>query len=190
MEAADAPTESRESMRLFLAVQPSASVARVLLRLARSLPLPDHRGVPLAQVHLTLLFLGNTPQSKLGDISSATIRVCASHRSFPLCVDHLGTLPGQRPPRLLAALCRESVALYALHRELDEAISEHIVGRKPGRITPHLTLCRFGRGARVHRLSTPVEPLTFTVTTVAMMESVLSPEGAQHMRVMSAPLIP
>jgi 2'-5' RNA ligase len=89
-------------MRLFVALEvpdgPRREVER-RLRAVRS-ELPPARWVDLANVHLTLAFLGAVDAAASGPLAAALEGACAPHRPFTLRLAGGGTFPPGRPARV------------------------------------------------------------------------------------------
>jgi 2'-5' RNA ligase len=137
--------------RLFIAVplpDDAAEAVRSVVDAVRAEPLPegarDVRWVRLDGLHLTLRFLGPTPDDRVEAISRAVHAVAeATPGPIELGLGGAGTFPPQGRPRALwVGIVEGAEALTDLAAQLDTALasagwpSEH----RPFR--PHLTLAR------------------------------------------------
>ena len=138
--------------RLFVAVDLPAEVSRALAAWARRAADELRRvGTPrlldAATLHLTLCFLGNRPVAEIGALATA-LEPCAA----PVGELSLGApvlLPPRRPRALAVEVCDDAGALAHVHALLVAELG-HAVGWEPqrGRLRPHITVARLGRGAR------------------------------------------
>ena len=164
--------------RIFVACYPPPATARTLLAELGELELPEHRPTTVDQLHLTLQFVGNVHPKQLEALVETVERAAAGVRSFRLEPDRLTQLPQSGPARLVAALAPAPSALLELHKRLASRLL------KPGRgaksFLPHLTLARFGTPQAGFQLDHGLELEGFEVDEIAVMESRLRPEGAEH----------
>lgn len=186
------------TLRLFVAIFPPAQVAEALVRTLDAFtvprasegwpPLPTHRAVDASKVHLTLVFIGESPAKELRTIGESVERSCAGLGGFVLTPTALVTIPPdvpRSPPALIAATTDAPPALLEIQRRLAIRLARP---RKPGRVEhflPHLTLCRFPVGTRggpwQRTLSgTEQAETTFSVSRVDLVASVLTQAGAVY----------
>ncbi|MCC6230223.1 MAG: RNA 2',3'-cyclic phosphodiesterase [Phycisphaerales bacterium] len=167
-------------LRLFIAAYPPRDVADVLIASARSLGLPLLKTSPADQVHITLLFIGDTDERQLGDVSESMSRAASGVSVIRLSIERLIGLPERGECRLIAAEASAPPTLL----ELQKRLAQRLVRTKPERergFLPHLTLGRFpGSGARPRDRVWPAPSVEFLVTDIRLMASVLKPTGAEH----------
>lgn len=135
--------------RLFVAVplppEPLAA-CNALVDLVRAGPLGTvPRWVHLANLHLTVRFLGDTPPDLVPDVALAVgdaVGRCGV-RAFDVVLEGAGVFPGLRKPRALwLGITRGSVELGSLAEALGPAL-EHLGWAHDGRpYRPHLTVAR------------------------------------------------
>lgn len=171
----------RNTIRLFVALYPPAPVAVQWLTLARPLLPQDAnrvRFVPEEQVHLTLLFIGETPERELPEVRESVERSVAGIAPFELIPQRYITLPSHGQPRLLALETDTPSGLLELHRRLVQRFA-HPKRKKTEAFLPHFTLARFP-GVLVEHVDQPAagEPVSFD--KVALVRSVLRTSGAEH----------
>lgn len=145
-------------------------------------------------LHLTLLFLGETPQSDQRKVE-AIIRACAaSIPPFMVEISTLGLFPHVRAPRILWVGISEEAPMMALQKMLAEQIGAlgFPIEKRPFR--PHLTLGRIKKGMAAHRLADWMkqeEGIHFgkcCINEVILMESQLGPEGPCYLPRLTTPL--
>lgn len=170
-----------QPLRLFTAVEPPAAVKSLLLSLRTNIP-----GLKWTRengLHLTLRFMGETPQDKLAAVKSALALVTVP--CFALKFSGLGLFERPHQTILWAGLeaCPE---LITLKRGVDTALAAS-AGMAPdkGSFSPHITLGRLkGPAPEALRLfvrdhSAQVKA-QFAVTSFTLFSSVLQPAGAVH----------
>ena len=171
------------SLRLFVAIYPPAEVAEALLASVREHELDDHRMTPAEQVHLTLQFIGERGKKELDDVIESVERSASGIGAFELTPLRLITLPERGRPRLIAAETDAPAGLMELQRRLAQRLARSPRGKPGDRFTPHLTLCRFAKHGRHERVGAELELVSFGVSEIKLMRSVLLPERAQHREV-------
>lgn len=175
-------------MRLFVAVNLPGALREAIH--AAAAPLRD-AGLPVRWVdpdglHLTLKFLGEVADGRLAEITAAVERACAGARPFPLEVSGFGAFPTPGRARVVWVGCEAAPPLELLQHGVERAFAElgFPVEGRPFR--PHLTLGRAKAEARggVRGLDERLAALpfvdTFTVVSLDLMESTLTPRGARY----------
>ncbi|CAG0983368.1 RNA 2',3'-cyclic phosphodiesterase [Phycisphaerales bacterium] len=168
--------------RLFVAVYPPPRAAAWLAERLASLSLPPARATATDQLHMTLLFLGETDDLRLPRVIESIQRSASGIAPFQLTVQRLITLPLRGPPRLLAAETSAPPGLVEITRRLVTRLARPSQKQRPKAFLPHITLARFrGSGGPKVEVEVP-EPdrPTFPVDHVALMESHLRPDRAEH----------
>lgn len=175
-------------MRLFVAADIPPEVRERLdecrARL-RDLPLPVRWTRPEG-IHLTMFFLGETPESRVAEIASAVEPVAAATAPFELEAHGVETFPGHGRPRVVVFGLRGDVqAAGALKTRLDRALAA--VGFTPDDrpFRPHLTLGRTKEGRagdwRPHlEREKEADGGRFTVDALVLFQSLLGPGGSQY----------
>jgi 2'-5' RNA ligase len=147
------------------------------------------RLVPAANLHVTVVFLGDVEDARVDELVQRLAWVAGPETAFPLTVAHAMPAPPRRP-RMLWALVAPSQPLQQLSRDLHTAARPLAPGMaKPLRGYGHITLARFRPpldGLEATTLA--LDPDTFAVTEVSLMRSQLSPTGASYDRLAVLPL--
>lgn len=132
-------------MRLFVAIELPSELRR---RLGDSLAelrtsLPRARWVRAENLHLTLAFLGETPESEVPEIGRVLAEVFGGRPGFRLELESPGHFPERGRARVAWIGFGDSAALSDLERELRQALEEEL-GRAPEQraFHPHLTVAR------------------------------------------------
>jgi len=102
-------------VRLFIAIALPADLAA---RAAALLPdaLPGLRRVKPENLHVTLAFLGWTPDEKLGDVVAAANEAARGQAPFTLVFDRAGRFPERGRPRVVWLGIGEGLAGETHHR--------------------------------------------------------------------------
>ncbi len=131
--------------------------------------------------HITLKFLGETKEDKVESIREIIEGSTKSYLSFASTVSGFGGFPNLKSPRVLYVAILSHPGLSELQKEIEEKIEEGLgVKREKRRFLPHTTVGRVrGRARFKGSLPTP-EPLSFSITEVALMKSVLRPQGSEY----------
>lgn len=172
------------TIRAFIAVPLSDEVKRGLGDVARALAGPLPRGavrwVRPEQIHLTLVFLGDTPTDQLPAIQRGMDAAAENNQPFTLHLGDLGFFPTARRPRVIwIGLAGEVNRLASLKAALDAPLAA--LGRSPEDkpFRAHLTLGRVRNERDVQGLewAADVPRLAVAITTIHLIESKLRPDG-------------
>lgn len=184
--------------RLFAALYPPTETAHALLAALEALGAADstpRRPVSPSHIHLTLQFIGDTPERDLPHTLESVERSCGGIDAFALTPLRLVTFPlaeggkvSREPLRLIAAMTDAPPGLLELQRRLAHRLARSVHDRAGDRFTPHLTLARFAQGSRAERVDAPLSgsaAAPFPVSRIRLMRSALHPRGATHVEVAS-----
>jgi 2'-5' RNA ligase len=151
--------------RLFFALWPDAGARAALAELARSTASRHGgRAVPAANLHLTLVFLGEVDPARIGALRTAAEGLACP--GFALALDRVG---GFRRAGVAWAGCRRPPpALLALQSELEKRIREAGFSPDDRAFAPHLTLARRVRDAVAEG---DVESVAWRASEFALVET-------------------
>jgi RNA 2',3'-cyclic 3'-phosphodiesterase len=183
-------------VRLFLAIPlPPDLATRAFGILPTSLP--ALRRVKAENLHLTLAFLGHTPDERLDEVVAAASEAAALVSPFTLSFDRAGRFPERGRPRVVwlgiaegeAGVLELGVGVYAGLRSRGLRFDD-----RP--LAPHLTLARVVEDASAAEAKTvgaaleelAIESLRFEVGEIAVVQSVLSPKGPRYTALATVPL--
>jgi len=126
-------------------------------------------------LHLTYVFLGDTPVSAIPEVTRR-IETVLPRQSLPVLWDVTGTFGPRAHPRVLwAGSRRPPLGLIGWARRIGDGLSPWTTS-SPGSWTPHVTLLRIKNVPDSSRR--PVwQPFTTRVTAIQLIESRLTPEG-------------
>ena len=179
-------------MRLFVALEIPSMVRENLAELLTSLRAvsPQTRWVRPENLHVTLKFIGELPEAKLGVIRSA---LAAVRSDQPVMLDFrgLGFFPNQKHPRVFWAGIEASPNLKLLAAQIEKAMEKVGIPREQRPFSPHLTLARFEPPWLAEQLRAAIQehaarefgPLR--TNQFHLIESKLKPSGAEYTTVES-----
>jgi 2'-5' RNA ligase len=189
-------------IRAFIAIELSSDLKEIMLEVGHELAsrIPDRtvRWVKPAAMHLTLVFLGDTPSDKLDTITQGMTVAAAGIPPVTITVTGLGCFPNTRRPRVVWVGVEETTgSLRQLKRALDRELEPLGFTSEKRRFSPHLTLGRVHKRADrgdIQRLGKVVESATLkdagqmTARKVHLIRSDLRPDGPIYTILASAPL--
>ncbi|MBI5511600.1 MAG: RNA 2',3'-cyclic phosphodiesterase [Deltaproteobacteria bacterium] len=164
-----------------------AALGRLLVELRELAPAAARRLRPVrsTNLHLTLKFLGATPDDQVPTLTAALEPIARRSRLPPLTLDGIGAFPSADRPRILfAAPLHPQEPLCHLAEEIEQAcLPLGFAAEKRGQ-HPHVTLARI-------EAATPRGPLSdfiarhahdafgaLDVSALVLFESQLSPSGS------------
>lgn len=178
-------------MRLFIAVDLPPDLRPLVAQLCQGIG--GARWIRPEQLHITLRFLGDTPEEQLADLRKKLRMVAVP--GFPLTLTGPGVFPpsgGRKPARVLWLGLDPPRPLQALKLAIDSVLGPDPEAAQRG-FSPHLTLARFPSRPRHDLEDFLTEHAGFTagpfpVQGFHLYRSTLRPEGALHEIVESYPL--
>jgi 2'-5' RNA ligase len=174
-------------LRTFIAIDPGKAVRDRLVGLQQALARAgtEVKWVEPANLHVTLLFLGEVDERDVVDLCRAVSTCCSSRGGFRLAIERVGCFPNPRRPRVVWVGAGSGAQdVVALHDALEPPLLDLGCYRREDRpYKPHITLGRV-RGDR------PTEGLaaalarhagwqsgTADVNEVLVLSSELTPTG-------------
>jgi 2'-5' RNA ligase len=183
-------------VRLFLAIQlPPDLAARAHDILPTSLP--ALRRVKVENLHLTLAFLGHTPDERLADVVAAATEAAVLVSPFTLSFGRAGRFPERGRPRVAwLGIAEGEAGVRQLGAGVYAALRSRGLRFDDRPLAPHLTLARVVEDATAAEAKTvgaalkelPIERLRFDVSEIAVVQSVLSPKGPRYTALATVPL--
>jgi 2'-5' RNA ligase len=162
-----------------------------LLRTLRAVS-PQTRWVRAENLHLTLKFIGEVPEAKLGAIRSALAGV---RSDLPVALDFrgLGFFPNEKHPRVFWAGVETSPNLKILAAEIENAMQKIGIPQESRPFSPHLTLARFEPPRLAEQLRAGIQEHeardfgSLRASQFHLIESKLKSSGAEYTTVESFP---
>jgi 2'-5' RNA ligase len=179
-------TETKK-IRLFVAVrvpEPQLALLKASSATLRG-AIADARWTSPENQHLTLKFLGSTPEDLLEPIGAALDIVAGEVAPEKITLSSMGAFPSRRRARVLWAGVEDpSNLLSRLAAELDDALKPHGFEPEKRKFTPHLTLARLRTPADVSEAlgAAPADAgfSPFLVDSIDLFSSKLSSYGARY----------
>lgn len=155
---------------------------------------PYLRFAPVANLHITLLFLGDVAAEHIQQVSEVIKKVCRGTPVFQLVAHEPRYAPDVRQPRMVWLPFEASSAFASLRTELAfklRGFAPHLDWHPRKRETPHVTLARFKASASPHILrrirSSALAGTSILISSALLFESTLTPEGARYEEIAKFP---
>lgn len=150
--------------------------------------------VKSAHLHLTLKFLGQTPESSINGIIDEIEKITPKFNPFDLCIEGTGCFPIETRPRTLwLGVNGETSPLLKLVEKIDSTLDTMGFPKSNQDYTPHITLARI----KYPQKNTPIiDPflkssygaINFPVNRVQFFCSELHPSGTIYSILKTFPL--
>ena len=174
--------------RVFIAIQTPAALQQTLADIqaafANSSP---WRWVQPSQLHITLAFLGEVPETALPGLHQPIGQAIRGHPPFTLTARALGCFPTPARPRVLwLGLHDPDHILSDLAQAVTAAVAEQGIPMEKRSFHPHITLARSRQPVRsrtFRRLLAAYETQSFLdvpVQSIHLFQSQLKPTGAVY----------
>ena len=183
-------------LRLFIAVELSREVRELLAAVQRDLAAggADVKWSAPENIHLTLKFLGDTPEAEVTKLSAALDEAAAGCSAHVARLSEVGAFPDARRPRTIWVGLDEPTGQLAALQKSVERVTGYLVPPDPRGFTPHLTLGRTRSGRNVRQLSAMLDGYRLTtllevpVAEVLLIRSVLGRGGPAYTTLHRSPL--
>jgi RNA 2',3'-cyclic 3'-phosphodiesterase len=195
---------AEEILRTFIAIELDKSLQLALQRiqnkLRQQMPPDSVRWVGLEGIHLTLKFLGDTPDGRLAEIEAALKTALTGFSPFEFSVEGRGCFPNFRRPRVIWVAVRDKgQVLSRLNASIERQVAPLGWPTEDRAFSPHLTLGRVGRGTNSRDEAAVGQAVETSiveqigrqqVTAVSLIKSDLRPTGASYTKLLTIPLLP
>ena len=178
--------------RIFLAINIPLEIKKELLEYKKKWPELPARWTARDNLHVTLVFLGNTSVKELEDVQKIVSNVAANHAPFTLSLSQITYGPTEKQPKMIWAKGDESKELLSLQQDLAK-----VLGRKEeNSFSLHVTLARLNAW-EFKKIEPEERPhieeeisLKIPVHTIDIMESRLKRTGPEYHIIERIPLPP
>jgi len=147
-------------------------------------------------IHLTLKFLGEVPEDKIGTIKSVLQEVCSNKNPFEVEIAGTGIFPDLHRPRVFWIGITQGIEqITELAERLDGKISEIGFPKEERKYHPHLTLGRVRSPKNLGKLTNEflqkMKPSLgkIQVDHISLYQSKLKPTGAEYINLFQSALI-
>lgn len=154
---------------------------------------PDVKWVAPENLHFTIKFLGEITEDDFVNVRDCVTGVAHEFSPFTMGISGLGFFPAQDHPKVvwIGADGGEDMLLDIFH-DLEHRLEEFGFDRESKTFCPHLTI------GRMKKFTRPAIPksfpdfglVTFDVSTIAIMKSILTPDGPLYEKLFECALKP
>jgi 2'-5' RNA ligase len=132
--------------------------------------------------HVTLRFLGSTPEARVPALVEAVRRETAGIAPFTLALGAVGGFPNQRRPRVVFAAVEPAAPVTVLAAAVERGVVAAGFAPEERPFHPHLTLGRVRERGRRVRVPTAerAAPAPFPVDSLLLFSSQLSSAGSTY----------
>jgi 2'-5' RNA ligase len=175
----------QNSHRCFLGLKFSPQQQQQLQAYQHKELCPDASWHPAANLHLTLVFLGQQNVANQQQLWADCLKLLHSFPAVQLCFNQLQQF--SRAKVFYLGLSEPPQALLALQQHLLQLALPYLDQRVAEPFVPHITLAR--KCPLSTLLPLAVEPLHLFCTEVALYHSLSSPQGVRYQAVHSSTLV-
>ncbi len=138
--------------------------------------------VKIENIHITLNFLGNTPNEKIPIINNEVQQICNQNKEFSITLRKIGTFPNIHNPKVLWIGIDNYSPLLSIYEKINNSMLSNNITFDNKPFAPHLTLGRFQHLYNPNILKEIItnNNKTFDIWNVShikIFESILYPTG-------------
>ena len=184
-------------MRLFLALELGPRERKAI----RQATAPMRKAAPEASwvweenLHLSIKFFGEQPDTAPVRLSTVLAPVAARHQPLDLRISGLGAFPNLRAPRVVWMGVQHDPRLELMHHDVEATCAANGYPLDARAFRPHITLARIRDElplANARALAVAARAVGYTgvqrVSALSLLESTLAPGGPRYTKVASIPL--
>jgi 2'-5' RNA ligase len=146
-------------------------------------------------IHLTLKFLGSTPDALLPDIRESLSKILSSYKPFYIRIYGTGVFPNRKYPRVIWTGIDDSEILNKMKGDIEQAMALFGFQKEDREFNPHLTLGRVHSSKGVMNIVNELDNYKtmefgmLHVDHIKLMKSDLKPKGAVYTCLNDLPLM-
>ncbi len=171
--------------RIFIAIKVEAGgeMQRMTANLKALLGSESIKWVDIGNMHVTLAFLGDTEEERIGSLAGVVKDKCAGFGDFEFTIKGTGVFRNFRDPRVIYAGINKQEELIRLGELLINALREEGFDLDDKPFRPHITLGRIKNFRDIQNLKQVLgkycdaELQTVSVNEVILFESILKQTG-------------
>lgn len=183
--------------RIFIAVriEPEKTLLTMISSFKQALKNDSIKWTDPANIHITLLFLGDTPEKRVTEIGIILKNLCSGFVEFEVAIRGSGVFKSSRDPRILWAGIELSEKMNKLNKIISEKLQETGTKIEEKSFNPHLTLGRVKKINDLTKLKVLLDDFKdkeiqrVKVSEIFLYESILRPEGPLYKPLGEYPLI-
>jgi len=171
--------------RIFIAINLPENIKNKLSTYENHWPDLPARWTKKQNLHITLVFLGDTSNEELPEVCQIVREVVIRHQSFPIDLKKICYGPPKKPPRMIWAEGQKSAELVNLQKDLVNSLGGQTEKEERG-YAVHITLARLKQW-EFKNIDPEERPqideeinLAFEVNSIEIMESKLKPKGPEY----------
>jgi len=185
-------------VRTFLAIELPSDVREAIVQQQRELQgqLPSASWVRSHGLHITLKFLGDTPDDQIEPIRDSVTLKLKDMRSFAIELYGFGVFPHSKAPRIFwTGVTSGNEQLLAVSNNIEDALNPLGFPKEGKPFHPHVTLARIKNdqkrfGQALHQKEILTHSMRFgsvPVEGVALVKSDLRPTGSVYTQLWEVP---
>ncbi len=183
-------------LRCFIAIEIPEDIKREMHAITTILRATggDVKWVPTENLHLTLKFLGTTPESVIGPITEGLSKKMSSYTPFYITISHVGCFPNKKRPRILWIGADQTELMKELHSDIERELERFGFSAEKREFHAHVTIGRVRSQSRVRPVIRRMDEYashhfgSCEVTNISLMKSQLNPAGARYETLAQIPL--
>lgn len=146
----------------------------------------DVKWIEMENIHITLKFLGKTPETLLPGIRKSLSTIALSYEPFYIKIYDIGMFPNRRYPRIIWVGMEDSDILKRLQKDIEDSMALLGYQREDKEFHPHLTIGRVRSQNGMANLINQLDTFkgknfgSIEVNNIKLMRSELRPTGAEY----------
>jgi 2'-5' RNA ligase len=177
--------KSESMKRVFIAVRidPGEELLKMLSAFKTVLKDESIKWTETSNLHITLVFIGDTEEKRVKEISTILSEICLGFGSFGLILRGAGVFRSLRDPRIIWSGISNSKEMDELNRSIVVRLRATGLQLEERPYNPHLTLGRIKRVNNISQLTDLLENYRekelqkIRVSEIILYESILRPDG-------------
>ena len=175
-----------KKLRTFVSIPVPNQIYKIQNRLVLENPNSSNlRLIDKNNIHLTLRFIGQTPQSSISKIKEGLDLIVNNFQPFQLNIQGFGFFPNMDVPKVLwAGLSGETDILSKLVISINDRLKPLGFDNPDKEYTPHISLARSNNKETISNISQIMkidyDPIPFNVKKINFISSELFPKGSVY----------
>ncbi len=175
--------------RIFIAIRviPEEAFLKLINSFKSALFAENIKWINPENIHITLVFLGDTEEKLIKDITQMLDKVCVESGNFELIIRGTGVFRNINDPRIIWTNIDHSENLFKLAEKILSGLTEINIRPQDKPFKPHITIGRIkhlnGKGTfiKLTEQYQNTELQKLHVNEVILYESILLPQGPKYL---------